>query len=155
MIVVELNSDELTAGAAVGARRHISALHRPDKNFPDDDNLRWQTHIEGALSEIAVAKYLNRYWTGCGLQSRFDVGVEGLQVRSILNPSYGLVLRESDAYEDAYLLVHAQAPRYTLLGWLRGSEGKCDYWLRSNERADKPFWIVPVQGLRPVESLLV
>lgn len=145
MIVVELNKDELTAAAAVGARRHISALGSENASFPEEGK-NWQQHIEGAAAELAVCKHRGHYWVGCGKTSRYDVPCA--QVRAIMQKNHSLILRERDESEDAYILVFARAPLYVLLGWLNGYEGMQDEYLTTNDKDPKPYWQIPQEILR-------
>lgn len=153
VIEVLLNKDELAAGTAVGCRRQIEAIGSAKMNFPDDDNVRWQQHIEAACAEIAVSKHRGTYWVGCGPQARYDV--MGGQVRAILQPHHSLILRpydelaqRGDKPEDAFILVYAKAPRYMLIGWAWGHEVMRDEFVVTNERDPKPYWQVPQSGLR-------
>jgi hypothetical protein len=137
---IELNVDELAAGAEVGCRRLISCIHRRDKNFVEDANVAWQRHIEGTCAEVAWAKANDRYWSGCGKQGRYDAA--GMQVRSVLYPQQEMPVRPGDVSGDIFVLVYAKAPLYTFCGWQIGYHCKLESFWRGD------YWSVPQSALR-------
>ena len=64
---IQLSYPEIMQAASIGVMRRMQRLKsgyalahglKPGKD--------WQLMIEGALSECALAKFLNVYWVGCG-----------------------------------------------------------------------------------------
>ena len=108
-----------------------------------------------ALAEIAACRLLNMCWTGCGRSEgggpSYDVGGV-LQVRSITNPSYGLITRMKDNPDDVTALVLVEETRMcTLLGAARNAEVRM-LGLGRDLESSKPYWTLPQSKLTPIES---
>ncbi len=114
----------------------------------------WHTHINGALGEVAVAKYLGRYWDGMGALGDLhaaDVG-GGVQVRWTGKPNGDLILHPSDADDKPFVLVTGDAPRFTLHGWILGRDGKLEtYW--RDPAGGRAAFFVPQNKLVPIAEL--
>ena len=60
---VNLTIDEIQVASMVGIQRQLEDIaQNKNPTFNEKKELAWQRHIEGALSECALAKYLNVYW---------------------------------------------------------------------------------------------
>jgi hypothetical protein len=110
-------------------------------------------HIRGAHAEYATSIALNLFWRPTiGLIHEKDVG--GLvQVRSIDDPRFSLVVKPKDCDEDPFVLVlQLSRLEYRLLGWLFADQVKRDYPLRF-DRGD-PGHYAPNNQLNDMASLL-
>jgi hypothetical protein len=148
MIEVTLHTFEVKMGAAVGMDRHIAALDRrlPDRHGFTGDG--WKVHVEGALGELAVAKALNRFWNGS--VNTFKGGDLGrLQVRTRSRHDYDLIVRDSDADDEYFMLVTGQCPSYQVHGYIKGADAKQPQWLQTH--GDRPAaWFIPKDALTPL-----
>lgn len=122
MIEVTLTWSELELAAIVGVRRNVESLsdgNSPHRlmGTPHQDLPGWQGHIEGAAGEAAVAKYLNRYWSGT--VNTFGKGgdVGALQVRARSRHDYELIIRPKDRDDDWFVLVTGKAPIFRIRAW--------------------------------------
>lgn len=111
-------------------------------------------HMMGAFSEMAVAKYLNLYWSGgIGIIGGIDVG-EMVEVRSITQPTYRLFLHEKDRALPFVLVYPKAVHEYRLIGWIRGHDGKRDAFRDPKPRkAGERQWAVPQSALLDMEDL--
>lgn len=150
-LLVTLDADELAVASLIGCRRNIACIRAKsdDVNFPDRENIRWQTHIDGACAELAVCKALGIYWIALsGPTAEGDVG-RNIQVRSTRYADGHLIIRSRDSDNARYVLVTCRAPAYVVAGWMTGTEAKTDMFLRTNDRDPRPFWEVPQIALHP------
>lgn len=107
--------------------------------------------IRGAVGEAVVAKYLDRYWLGCGVLGGADVG--RYQVRATAIPDLGVRLNHWDQDGDVFVSVHVVQNVGEILGWISGVEGKLEeYWI-DRFRNGRPAYFVPRSALRPMEEL--
>jgi len=143
---------DLFQGALVGVSRRIDNLrkrnvHEPHGG-PDDP---WEADILGACGELAVARYVDRFWSGqLGNYKARDVGP--LQVRTSHHENGRLILHETDHDDQIYILVVGELPSLTLAGWKYARDGKQpEFWAAPKGRW--AFW-VPQQRLEPMSTLL-
>lgn len=151
MIQVTLGSRELLLAAEVGAWRHIESRRSALTNKVGYEGFGWHTDVEAACAEIAVARALNLYWSGAvdGARSK-DVGFR-YQVRHTTRPDGCLILRETDAAEDIYILVTGASPSLVIRGWVEGYEGKAPSFWKVDVQS--PAWFVPQSALYRMENL--
>lgn len=150
--VIRLSSSELITAATIGALRQITNL-RDGRTaaYGSVEESPWQIHIEGACAEMAVAKAMNRFWSGAlGALDADDVGP--LQVRSTARRDGSLILHAEDRDDRAFVLVTGQAPTYVLRGWIHAAHGKRKEFYRSDVR--HPAYFVPQNALKPMEQLI-
>lgn len=147
---ITLTPSEMILASHVGFLRQVKSVRedRPDRyGCPPDEG--WQRAIEGACAEAAVAKALNRWWSGTiGLLREADVG-KVVQVRSTFREDGALILHEDDKDDSPYVLTVGLAPDYRLVGWLLGREGKLPQYWRTDVR--HPAYFVPQSVLHPFE----
>jgi hypothetical protein len=153
---ITLTQHELHFAASVGVTRHIEAIlgNKPDAHgLKTDKGEGWYLHIEGATTELAVAKCLNRFWNGSfnTYKKGGDIGAK-IQVRRRTKLWYDLLVREDDDNDSIFVLAIGIAPTYRIVGWLVGKEAKQNRWIR--EYAKRPSaYFVPQQFLRPIQQL--
>lgn len=151
---VKLVPAEILHAAHCGAMRYVQniKLGRPP-TYGSERESPWHTHINGALGEVAVAKFLGRYWDGMGALG--DLGaldVRDVQVRWRAKDWYDLLLHPEDGDDLPFVLVTGAAPSYRLHGWIIGRDGKQDrYW--SDPAGGRPAFFVPQADLREMATL--
>lgn len=148
-----LTTREFTFAAGVGVRRQIENLAkgRQDSYGADPAN-GWNLHVEGACAEAALAKALNRWWSGnLGDLTAADVGP--IQVRSTWREQGRLPVHPGDPDDDAFVLAIGSAPSFAFPGWIRGALAKqARYWCDPTG-AGRPAYFVPQSDLLPMEWL--
>lgn len=152
---VTLEDYEIRLAAEVGISRRIESLrggesrHRAGQE--QGEALTWQQHIEGALGEMAFAKWRNLYWSGSvnTFQNGGDVGA--IQVRTGSKPGHRLIIRESDKDEDVFVLLTGRAPTYTIHGWIRGRDAKRPEW-RTDPGGHGIAFFVPQEALHALRA---
>lgn len=154
-MLVRLNYFELMQGATAGANRQVYALSKGLKDrFQTTPARAWGIHIEGACSELAVAKALNichtLHKTGPG-----DLRINGqtIEVRSTHHTNGKLILRPSDDLSSLYVLAIGRAPVYRIAGFIEGKEvATPEFWNDPDD--DRPgAWFIPQKALRPIQEL--
>jgi hypothetical protein len=152
MIRVSLTPRELGLGAIAGVYRQIGAMQNGRSEIKGAAADPWDAHIEGALAEMAVSKFLGIYWSGTSF--RFQDGDVGpYQVRSSRRPDAHLLIHEREPDEAPFLLVTGAAPDFTIRGWILGREAKRPEWVREGPGHKAAYW-VPQGALREIEALL-
>ena len=150
---VALSSQEVLQGALVGVLRHLANLDRADSyGFKGDG---WEIDITGALAEMAVAKYLNKYWSSVvddPWQLDGDVDKQ-VQVRSSIREDAHLLLHEKDKDGDFYVLVTGRHRHFVIVGWIRGTAAKRDEFWGDPKNTRRPAYWVPAGQLAPIWTL--
>jgi hypothetical protein len=148
-----LTKTELFYAAVNGVIRNMeakAAKRTHAHGLSQDAAQAWDMDIEGACGEMAVAKALDRYWAGSGTFRGGDVGE--LQVRTAREHRGRLILHESDADDQIFVLVTGRAPDLCVRGWLLARDGKrAEYW--QDPGTGRPAFFVPQDALRPVGEL--
>lgn len=143
---------EIAIAVLVAKTRHEEALNQGKKDSHGFKGNPLNIHIQGAIGETAVAKYLNIYWGG--LVNTFKVGgdVGKYQVRTSKN-NY-LLIRPNNKDDDIYIAVKSiNVTEHILLGWMTGKEAKQEKWKKSpNNRP--PAYFVPDSSLNSMITLL-
>ena len=104
--------------------------------------------IEGCRGECAVAKALNVYWSGAGVDYANEEDVGRLQVRVTKHRSGRLLHRPTEQHlEDPWVLVVGEGDTYHLAGWLYGHECRQERWLTA-PAGRPPAYFVPQESLR-------
>ena len=120
--------------ANVGVIRHLQFIKRNARpmyglDVPTD----WKLQIEGAMSEYALAKYLNVHWEGVGFPDADDVGNEDVRVTPHENGC--LILHDRDKDDKKYWLLIGQNGEYEIKGYIFGRDGKQKkYWQEKVKR---------------------
>jgi hypothetical protein len=119
----------------------------------------WTPNIEGACGEKAVAKHLGVYWTEIVGDSKAD-DVAKYQVRTNISRRLNdLCLRPRDPpspirpQDRVYISVLSFLPEFVICGWILGSEGKQEQWLREGSPGRPPCYYVPCSALNPLATL--
>lgn len=131
-VAIDLTASEILMGAHAGCMRQLEAIREGLKSTNnkdeerDDDN--WQIHIEGALAEQAVAKYLNVYWDGKGTRGGADL-CGYIDVKHSPNPTHRLIVKQNGHKDWLYWFVTGGYGMYQIHGWCWGVDAKRDdYW---------------------------
>lgn len=148
---VELTARELALASFVACQRNADGVHaNADAGKFGYDGSTLDLHLKGCLGEIALAKALNRYWTGAGTGYYDDDDVGQIQVRVTRHDHGCLLVRPNEGHLEApWVLVVGVFPNYSVRGWLWGYEARQDKYLRAP--ADRePAYFVPQPDLRPI-----
>lgn len=120
---ITLTPNEMMIAGIVGLRRRIVAITGDLRERVELESTRgneFDKDVIGAMAEMAVGRGLNLHWsvTSFGV----DVGSvsEGVEVRCrrVGGSGLDLAFRKSDTSQRPYVLVHADVPVFTLVGWL-------------------------------------
>lgn len=151
-VEVQLEWHEVLMAAAIGVNRHIESRRKGLKDFITiqgyGDN-KWDMDIEGAASEMAVAKHLGLYWDGA-INSFKGGDVGRLQVRSARLHDYKLIVRNNDSDTDLFVLVTGSSPDYRIHGYLSGKMAKEAKWWHVPNKPPGAFF-VPQDSLKPLK----
>lgn len=106
--------------------------------------------IVGMLGEVAVAKALNKYWTG-NIGNYKAKDVDSYQVRTSAHDSLRVSKRDAD--NDTFILVVAGNNfTFNVAGWAYGRDVKQDKYWREPVKG-RPNYFMPVNDLNPLEVL--
>lgn len=153
--IVNIDTYELLDAAIAGVRRHIHQVFRPNAHgLPEIDD--WNVDLTGAVGELVVAKYFNRYWRPVVRDPwndiRCDIGTS-LQIKTTEHDNGHLIVHKHHPDDCVYILVVGRNLTWRIAGWLMGWEAKQDTWWNTNHRVPA-FW-VPQKELRPIEKLAI
>tara|TARA_R110000803_G_C11989495_1_gene321960 strand:- start:9029 stop:9499 length:471 start_codon:yes stop_codon:yes gene_type:complete len=148
---VVLTPSEMVLAASAGVMRNVKNINAKLKDaYKADPNQGWQMHIEGALGEMALAKFLGLYWPGVGKMRGTDVGEVDVRTRS--RADYELILHEKDPDDRVFWLLCGNNGRYDVKGWILCADGKRqEYWSDPSGK-NRPAFFVPQSKLNPPDK---
>ena len=151
-MLIQLSLAEIQVASMVGIQRQIEDLKwKNHDKFGAKRDLAWQRHIEGALTECAMAKYLNVYWN----KARWDEpDVGDIDVRASSKPDGGLIIRRNDNPNKKYYLLIGVNGEYEIKGWLYGKDAMKDQFWTSKDTGRPPAWFVPQEYLTSVDGIV-
>lgn len=142
---VTLDKNEILQAALVGVIRQVENLGKDRKPYygagSDND---WQLHVEGALGEMAFAKFVGEFWSGAHSFRADDVGPWRIRTRS--KEFYELIVHKEDPDDKRFVLVTGKNGHYTIHGWIWGSEAKKEEWWK-DPAGNRPAYFVPQSAL--------
>jgi hypothetical protein len=152
-INIKLRYSEALLAAVVGIIRQLEDLLKdriPTQGATAFDC--WGYHIGGAMGEMAVAKWLNVFWSGkLGILTPGDVG--DFEVRTRSGDWHDLIIYEKDLSNSKFIHVTGHKFVYTIHGWIYGHEGqKKEYWSDPTKKNRWAFF-VPQANLRDLDTL--
>lgn len=162
-MIVKLTPGEMFIATTVGSGRQWQSSYKTEHTKDWTGDL-WATNIEAARAEMAVAKGLNRYWSGALRDFRLtdgavaDVGefevrthVADLQDANYCNRLH-LIIRPRDNNDAKFILVLGRRGDYVLKGWMGGKDAKVSKYLRNPDgRGDA--WFVPIDQLKSMDLI--
>ena len=147
---------EIRAAMDIALHRHVydSAKKLRAKRGATEDFYDGLTlSLPGCLAEIAVAKFLNMYWTGVAGIGVPDVG-GFIEVRSIRKDYYGLRFHPEDKDDLPSVLANVKNPEaIEILGWAYGRDAKKDEFWKDPSGKNRPFFLYPQNKLKPMSEL--
>lgn len=147
---VALTLPELLLGASAGAMRQVENIKLGRKAaFGAGHDNDWQLNIEGVLGEMALAKYLNRYWSGKGTFRAPDV--DQVDVRTTAHPKGHLLIHKEDPDDRRFYLLRGACGSYEVCGWILGRDAKQDRFWGDKFKTGRPAYWVPQTELRTDE----
>ena len=152
-VEIRLSLFEILEAASKGVMRQVQNLEKRRRQSNNHDPSRdWQDHINGALGECAVAKWLGIYWSGnLGCLQAADVGP--LEVRTRSRPGYDLILHESDPDDRILILLTGLNGEYVIRGCILARDGKRrEFW--KDPAGGRPAFFVPPSERWDVECLI-
>lgn len=156
--MVRLTRHELEVAAYVGLRRAVNATWKASAPRGGDQRLSvWQAHIEGAMGELAVARFLHAYWPASFDTFQSVDDLQGWEVRTTRRADGCLIVRGSDSPRPGlrHVLVTLSAepgpPQLWIRGWLESAEARQPQWQVDPE--PRPVWFVPAEALHPFHRL--
>lgn len=147
MTKIELTNSQIMMAATAGVIRRVQFINRngkPTHGLKDEDN-NWNLKIEGALSEYALAQYLNIHWAGAGVVGGDDVGEE--EVRVTEWPNGSLIVRESDKDHKRYWLLTGKDGIYHVRGYMYARDAKQAKYLTDKGNGREKAYFVPQKDL--------
>jgi hypothetical protein len=147
---VVLSWAEVSLGSWIGVRRRITAMARARSEPAGTARDVWSIDVEGACAEMAVARHMGSYWHALAdAVSTLPGDCGALQIRHTARPDGRLIIRPNDNPEAVYVLVTGCAPRFTIVGSLKGSDARrAEWWEAPNDRPG--CWFAPQSALSPL-----
>jgi len=147
-----LQWSEIMLGVNAGVMRRIYALKANKQGvYGASNESAWDNDINGAVAELACAKWANTFWNGTvGITTASDVGP--WQVRSKVVDGHRLVVRPTDDEGAVFISALVLIPRVILCGWLLGREAKQDRWLYTYP-PKPPMYFIEDKHLNDMSSL--
>ena len=159
--VVTLTNSEIMIGAQLGVMRQIQNVkQKRHARYGAGEDRSWHLHIEGALGEMAVAKYLGWYWSGAlGDLEAGDVASailnKEVEVRTTHHDNGRLIIHEGDSDDAAFVLMIGRLGTYRLMGWMWGYEAKKERYWEDPSGNGRPAFFVDAEHLIGMRDLLV
>ena len=146
-MIAELDIYEIRVAAQVGLQRQLEDIHANKKSYSGESKEgAWSRHIEGALSECALAKVMNVYWNKRSFPHP-DVG--DVDCRSTPYHTGHLQIKKNDPEDRKFYLLIGINGKYRIAGWIWGKDAKKQqYWGTKGDARDPCYWI-PQSDLIP------
>ena len=113
---------------------------------------RVQQEILGACGEMALCKTLGKFFTHSVNTFHHEPDIPpDIEVRTTDLQNGCLVIRDNDPEDRWYFLVIANAPRFKVVGFIKGSAAKKTEWLK-NPHGHREAWFVPQEALTLMKS---
>lgn len=144
---IELTPAELVQAGVCGVLRRVASIQRGYNKNKHAIRSDWATDIDGAASELGVAKCRGVYWSAHVNNLRGDDLPCGVQVRSTDHQNGHLILRDNDDPKKFFFLVVSRTPIYSIRGWIAGSSGMVDEFRRSGANGEADCWWIPQSAL--------
>jgi hypothetical protein len=142
---IELSPAEIMIASQVGIMRQIEDIKAKKKPFSGEKpEFAWQRHIEGALTECAMAKYLNVYWSK-QVWPNPDVG--DIDVRSTHWEHGDLRIEPKDPNNRKFYLLTGLNGTYIIRGWIYAKDAKQDKYLKTYDKEREKKYFVPQSDL--------
>ena len=161
---VKLSEREMLLAASSGVQREVECLRKLEsgKNVVSEYEKNnnqvgpgglWQNHIEGAMGEFAVAKFLGLYPGAITEKDATDVG-DHYEVRTRPLRYQELFVKKKDKPDKYYILVQGSYGDYTLMGWITGFEvfARPEWFHNNSGKLSYNYW-VPDEFLNSIETL--
>jgi hypothetical protein len=144
-MLIKLTKEEIIVASQVGILRQTEDIEEGKKSVSGEKpELAWQRHIEGALTECAMAKYLNVYWNKRPWPHP-DVG--NIDVRST-HWSFGdLRIEHKDPNERKFYLLTGLNGTYIIRGWMYAKDGKQHKYLKTYDKNREMKFFIPQSHL--------
>ena len=140
-----LSSAEIMIASQVGIMRQIEDIKAKKRPVSGEKpELAWQLHIEGALTECAMAKYLNVYWSK---QSWPHPDVGNIDVRSTHWEHGDLRIEPKDDNDRKFYLLTGLNGTYTMRGWMYAETAKQEKYLKTYDKEREMKYFVPQSDL--------
>jgi hypothetical protein len=161
---VRLSEREMLLAASSGVQREVECLRKLDSGksvvseYEKNNNQvgpggLWQNHVEGAMGEFAVAKFLGLYPGAITDAKATDVG-EHYEVRTRPLKYQELFIKKDEKEDKYYILVQGSYGRYTICGWISAYEVFTHRdWYHNNEGKTSHRYWVPNEFLYSIETL--
>lgn len=142
---IELSPAEIMIASQVGIMRQVEDIKAKKKSFSGEKpELAWQRQIEGALTECAMAKYLNVYWNKRSWPHP-DVG--DIEVRSTHWETGHLRIEPKDNDNRKYYLLTGLNGTYIIRGWMYAKDAKQEKYLKIFDKEREMNYFVPQSDL--------
>ena len=147
---------DLLLAAQVGVHRQVCglALGRQHTYGARDDGDQWRRHIQGACGELVVARLLGVEWTGARATCQSggtDVG--GLEVRTLTDHAWDLIVRAKDPDDALVVLVTGEAPVFRVQGFTQAGWARRTYRPQVLASGRPGVTLVPQADLWPMRSM--
>src|SRR5262245_22339441 len=154
-VEVRLTWREVHMAGVVAVSRTVDNLSRGlhDKRGLAYEDMGDGFHWLGAIGELAVAKYRNRYWDPL---VRGAIDVDDVEVRAVGHRSRRLILHDDDDDGMPFILAvvdRSRLPLVTLRGWIMGSDGKQARWWQDPTGGNRYAFFVPHAQLLAMGAL--
>ena len=155
---VKLTYSEAITAATISVRRFLGAYSRNDRFRTrwgvNQAKNGWQNNIMSGLSEFALAKKLNLFWSGKITEYEYaDVG-DWFEVRAVsaADKNHRLIMHKSDKTDRPYILAMADITEVHFVGWLYGFEGMKDEYI-DDPVGGRPAFFIDQKYLRPMSKM--
>jgi hypothetical protein len=151
LVEVTLEHGELAAAAFVGVYRQLESLRKKNKDRATRQDSGFTLHLEGAMAEMAVAKWLGVHWpaTVNTYTSQPDIPPNiDVKWRSV---DTGLYIKPDCRDDEHFVMVTGYAPTFRIESWITGKEAKDFNLCRPGGGRDE-LHFVPKADLYPIEE---
>lgn len=164
-VAVQLTVEDFDRAATVGLLRQSHAVtqgRQPTLVWWDLEGFRprsWlhqaASHIYGAVGELVYCRAIGAEWdaTVDGYRAIPDAA-GGIEIRARSKPPYSLIVRQSDPWREAFVLVAGLPPAMHAVGWIDDAHARDPQWWTDPGNRGAACWCIPSSQLWPLSDLL-
>lgn len=148
---ITLNDDEIQYATSVGNSRHEESIASGRTSKLGDTDTR-QSHVMGAIGELAAAKYLGVRWRASVGTFKTVPDVGRYEVKAVSGAHHRLLMNANEK-TDPYILAHVKGHECDLLGWITMEDALKVCYMDDPGNRGKPCRCVDQKDLKDPATL--
>lgn len=156
---VKLSQDEKSVVERIAELRYKA---NRDQGIPDRLMAKGINPIEnerqGLGAEVAVARFLNVFWSPAWTPHFYgadDLTLDGRSIDVKFARGTQFWIQDHSPAPDLYIAVSGSFPDFLIMGWIPNDSARVPEYRKEEDESGGAAWVVPFVDLIPIEDLVV